>query len=456
MGNIILLGTADFRGKIMLRTISVKTRLIGLVAAVIFAGAILTQAQTFTVLYTLNGTTDGDGPVSGLVSDRQGNLYGTASAGGIYNCFSYLGCGTVFKLSPQGSGWTFSVLYSFTSQSDGSNPEAPLAIGADGSLYGSTLWGGSEACVDGGCGTIFKLSPPSAGCRTSCGWTKTILYEFTGRADGSLPLGQLTFDQAGNLYGTASASIVGEPYAGSVFELSPAEGGWTFKVLYSFPGGLYFPGAPGGGVVFDKQGNLWGVQAYGGADNCGDPQLPDPCGSIYELSPSSSGWTEKTVFRFINIVGSGPSGKLALDAAGNFYGTLADDGLYGGGRGSGGGSGGVYRFDPTSGQFTMLRYFQGNPANGDGPVGGVVLDQAGNLYAASEEEGTYHEGLAFEVSPLDASGDIIDLHNFTGGSDGQDPCGPLVVDAEGRVYGADLTNVIFQITPNVEESDNDR
>jgi uncharacterized repeat protein (TIGR03803 family) len=405
-----------------------------LFCAAILGTTIWAQAQTFTVLYTLNGTTDGSDPVSGLVSDRHGDLYGTAAGGGINNCDG-AGCGTVFKLSRHGYGWTFSVLYRFTGPSDGSNPEAPLAVAPDGSLYGTTYFGGTDGCRSGwGCGTVFKLSPPPNICPTvSCEWIKTTLYEFTGQVDGQYPLGQITFDQAGNVYGTASNSL-SDQYEGSVFELSPSGGGWTFNLLYAFPAP---PGAgyPDGGVVFDSHGGLWGVEGYGGANNCSDDDYN--CGSIYKLSPSSSGWTDTTVFGFDTGTGGHPTGTLVSDRFGNFYGTLDTNGPYGGG--------GVFQFVPTSGELNLLYSATGYPGDNAGPYGGVVMDQAGNLYAAAE--GVGYSGFVFELSPGNGRWVFTNLHNFTGGSDGDTPVGPLAVDTQGNVYGADLRNVIFEITP---------
>jgi hypothetical protein len=405
-----------------------------LFCAAIFAVTVSAQAQTLTVLYTLNGTTDGSGLVSGLVADRQGNLYGAAAGGGINNCDG-AGCGTVFKLSRHGSGWIFSVLYRFTGLADGSGPDAPLGIAPDGTLYGTTYYGGTDGCLNGwGCGTVFKLSPPPTFCQTvSCEWIKTTLYKFTGQVDGEYPLGQITFDQAGNAYGTASNSLL-DQYEGSVFELSPSGGGWTFNLLYAFPAP---PGAgyPDGGVIFDSQGNLWGVDGYGGTDNCSSDAYN--CGSIFELSPSSSGWIDNTVFRFNTSTGGHPIGTLVADQFGNFYDTLDTNGPYGGGS--------VFQFVPSSGQLNVLYAGTGYPGDNPGPYGGVVMDQAGNLYAADEALVRY--GSVFELSPLNGHWIYTDLHSFTDGSDGATPIGPLVVDAEGNVYGADLSNVIFEITP---------
>jgi len=273
------------------------TRRIALFFCMTFSLAVLTfvataQAQTFSVLYTLGGINNGIFPNNGLISDSHGNLYGTAS-GGIDNCGGGT-CGVIFKLSRRGSVWIYSVLYYFTGLSDGVNVMAPLTIGPDGTLYGTTSRGGNDSCFNG-CGTVFRLTPPPNVCPTvSCEWRKTTLYEFTGGADGQYPMCQLMFDAAGNIYGTAFTAATNNPYHGSVFELTPSGGGWTFNVLYDFLGGT--SGLPSSGVVFDRQGNLWGYQAYGGAENCGSPQIGELCGSIYKLSPSPSGWTETNEF----------------------------------------------------------------------------------------------------------------------------------------------------------------
>ena len=224
--------------------------------------------------------------------------------------------------------------------------------------------------------------------------------------------------------------------------MTPSGGGWTFNVLYDFLGGSL--GNPSSGVVFDRQGNLWGYQALGGAENCGAPVDGDPCGSLYELSPSASGWTATNQFAFSADTGGGPSGNLVADASGNFYGTLDNAGP--------GGSGGVFQFVPSTGAFHLIYSDAGDPAEFAGPYGGVVMDPAGNLYAADEADGPFRCGpfgcgFVFELSPENGYWYFTNLHNFTGGSDGGIPVGPLTLDAEGNVYGANLRNVIFEITP---------
>jgi uncharacterized repeat protein (TIGR03803 family) len=158
---------------------------------------------TGNLLYSFQGGSDGQFPLAGVTFDQSGNLYGTSLAGSGCNGF---GCGTVFELSPNGSGgWTKTILYTFeSSSSDGENPMAELIFDQGGNLYSTTSRGGGGDCFSNtGCGTVFELSPNGSG-----GWAETILYSFQGGADGdeaNEPHSGVTFDQSGHLYGTTSA-----------------------------------------------------------------------------------------------------------------------------------------------------------------------------------------------------------------------------------------------------------
>lgn len=121
------------------------------------------------VLYKFQGGTDGEGPLGGLIFDSSGNLYGTTVEGDLTTCYSGVGCGTVFELSPNGvGGWTEKVLYRFQGGSnDGEAPEGGVVQDQNGNFYGTTSEGRNTACSDG-CGTVFELSPNGSG-----GWTET-------------------------------------------------------------------------------------------------------------------------------------------------------------------------------------------------------------------------------------------------------------------------------------------
>jgi uncharacterized repeat protein (TIGR03803 family) len=222
----------------------------------------LTPKGKEIVLYSFcaqNGCTDGDEPSSGLVFDKERNLYGTTMIGGAYtNCNVYSdGCGTVFKLTPKGSE---TVLYSFCAQigcADGRYPQAGLVFDKRRNLYGTAYEGGNSSCDDNnGCGVVFKLTPEGR---------QAVLHTFCvqkGCPDGEYPEAGLVFDQKGNLYGT---TYYGGAYgAGVVFKLTPKG---KEIVLYSFcaQNGCPDGANPLAGLVLDQQGNLYGTTYYGGA-----------------------------------------------------------------------------------------------------------------------------------------------------------------------------------------------
>lgn len=221
-----------------------------------------------TVLRSFAGGTDGSGPMSALIADRAGNMYGTTYLGGAR------GAGTVFKLSPnrQSLGWTYTILHSFTavpygSGSDGANPYAGLAFDAAGNLYGTTVFGGPA-----GGGTVYKLSPNADGT-----WTESVIYAFKGGTDGNTPYGGVAFDTAGNLYGTTNSGGTGG--RGTVFKLTPASGGgWTETILHNFTGHAD-GGLPAAGVLLDAAGNIYGTTQMGGHGGF------ENGGVVFEISP---------------------------------------------------------------------------------------------------------------------------------------------------------------------------
>ena len=163
------------------------------------------QSQTFTVLHTFTGAMDGAAPAAGLTRDAAGNFYGTTGYGGSgTGVCAASGCGTVYKLVRRGSGWVLNPIYEFSSTNQGPfNPEARIVFGPDGSLYGTTVNGGT--CGPYWCGTVYKLQPPASFCRSvMCPWSLTVVHMFAGGSDGAFPYSDLTFDQDGNIYGTTS------------------------------------------------------------------------------------------------------------------------------------------------------------------------------------------------------------------------------------------------------------
>jgi len=377
------------------------------------------QAQTLSVLHTFTGAADGGDPSAGLTMDKAGNLYGTTFSGGA-------GGGTVFKLAHWGSSWVLNNLYSFTGGDDGGNSQARLIFGADGSLYGTTSAGGYQ-----GNGTVFNLRPQAVACKSAiCPWTETVLYRFQGGSDGISPAyGDLTFDQAGNLYGTTEAgglqSCSGT--CGVVFKLTKSGNSWTESVLYSFTGGND-GGNPFSGVIFDSAGNLYGTAYYGGDISAG---------TVYELSPSGSGWTEKTLTDFSGG-GGFPVGGLTFDSQGNLFGTGFTGGT-------------AFELSPSNGNWTysLLYTFNGF----DGPFGSPTFDAAGNFFGTNATGGAYDQGFVFKLTPSNGGWNFTDLYDFTGGNDGGFPVSNVILDAKGNLYGttylggADGEGVVWEITP---------
>ena len=258
---------------------------------------------TESVLHSFTGGADGALPHGGLIFDSVGNLYGTANGGG------YNDNGVVFKLAPNPDGtWTESVLHTFAGP-DGSSPVGDLIFDASGNLYGTTANGG---VYTGETGVVFKLAPNRHGT-----WTESVLYNFTGCADGGFSFAGLIFDATGNLYGTTAAG--GAYNYGVVFKLAPnRDGTWTESVLYSFTGGAG-GGVPFAGVIFDATGNLYGTANDRGSTNC-----TFGCGVVFKLAPTSSGWRERVLHTFLGF-GKYPEGPVIFGPAGNLYGTTSNN-----------------------------------------------------------------------------------------------------------------------------------
>jgi hypothetical protein len=347
-----------------------------------------------TMLYSFSGTTDGAGPGGKLVFDGQGNLYGAAGfAGDLTACFQQ-GCGVVYKLTPTSSGfWAQTVLHTFEGGTDGITPLS-VVVDGNGNIFGLTRDGGGFSCSGGlQCGTVFELSPTSSG-----EWNETILHTFTGGSDGGNPLGSLTFDAHGNLFGTTAAggvvSTICTAGCGTVFELSLTSGGWTFNTIYNFN---YSHGVePVGSLVIDASGNLFGA-TYGGAKEFS--YCPGGCGVVFELSPTASGWKQSLLHSFSGPDGANVQGGLTLDASGNIFGTTTTGGNPRCTEGFTVGCGVVFELSPASGGhwiYDHLYVFQGY--DGYNPNGNPLVDAAGNIFGTTVAGGTGF-GNMYELSP---------------------------------------------------------
>ena len=349
-----------------------------------------------TVLYSFACGRDGYLPLSGLVFDPAGSLYGTTVLGGAtrYICYEVYGvasCGTVFRLTRHNGGWVKKTLHTFcaTSQTcvDGAFPFGPLVLDKAGNVYGTTAFGGINDKRSVETGVVFKLAAKNGK------WTEELLHRFNpNRSDAGWSIAPLIFDQAGRLYGTAEFGGAAEH--GSVFELVPGRNSkWTEELLLSFD--LENGGCPNDGLIFDAAGNLYGTSGGTFGGGCTE-------GNVFQLTPSANGtWRQVVLHTFgANEDGLYPSAGLIFDAAGNLYGTTP----YGGGKGNGcdGGCGTVFKLMPNgNGGWTeeVLHRFPDNATDGTVPFGGLVSDAAGKLYGTTYIGGKYNAGTVFEITP---------------------------------------------------------
>ena len=318
-------------------------------------------------------------------------------------------------ISRPATAQTYNVLLTFTGgATDGQNPHAGLIRDAAGNLYGTTVYGGFSSS-----GTVFMIDAHG---------TETVLYNFTGGADGSQPQGVLARDGAGNLYGTTQAG--GTARAGVIFRVDKF-GNET--VLYNFSGGSDGK-APMAGLIGDAAGNIYGTTEYGGISGIGTVFKLDKTHKLTVLHSFATGSTD----------GQAPVGGLIRDSAGNLYGTTQ----YGGASSQGT----VFKID-ASGHFTILHSFTGN--DGGNPAAGLLRDSSGNLYGTTQYGGT-GMGVIFK---LDAGTSLEHvLHSFTGSSDGSVPTGDLLRDSAGNFYGttysggADSCGTVFKLDKTNHES----
>jgi uncharacterized repeat protein (TIGR03803 family) len=320
---------------------------------------------------------------------------------------------------PGGGSGSESALYSFSGGTDPKFPYAGLVFDRAGNLYGTTQSGGASNQ-----GTAFEMTRNPDGT-----WTENVLYSFTGGADGGQPSASLIFDASGSLYGTTNFGGGGNCNlgCGTVFTLTPASGGWAETVLYAFTGGSD-GGEPYARLLSDAAGNLYGTTLLGGKVSS---LCATGCGTAFELTKTSSGWTESVLYAFAaGTDGASPYGALASDSTGNLYGTT-----YGGGYGSGV----VYKLSPGSSGWTesVLYAFKGT-GDGQYSYSDVILDPAGKIYGTAFQGGGRGYGVVFQLAP-NAKGVWNErvLHSF-GNSPSANPVAGLVMDPAGNLYGTTL------------------
>ncbi len=342
-------------------------------------------------------------------------------------------CGTVFQLTPVAGGFQETVLYNFSCGFDGKNPYGGVTLDSSGNLYGTTVAGGSGGiCAGDGCGTVYELT------KSGSTWTESVLYNFTGGDDGFGPGGGLVFDKFGNLYGTTPDG--GSGFNGVVYQLVPAGNGqWTQNVLHAFTGGSDGGVGSLGRLLLDSSGNLYGVTELGGAQQAG---------TAYRLSKSNGQVTFTTLYAFQGQPDAGsPYGGFALGPDGNLYGTTYFGGTSGNGT--------IFRLEPQHGFKETVVYSFNGGSDGASPTSTPAFDSHHNLYVTTSAGGnpSCDCGAVIEVSPSPGGVKETVLHGFLSTFDGGNPYYGLNPDAAGNLFSTTATagvkgdGIIFSFTP---------
>jgi len=383
-------------------------------------------------LYDFLSFNDGSYPLNygHLVRDAAGNFYGTTQFGGV--CSE----GTVFRLSPNGEGgWSDTVLHAFCGAADGTVPTGAVVMDSVGNVFGTTTGAGS-----GTCGTVFAVNATSF--RT--------LHSFTCGADGGMPVAGLMLSKTGSLFGTTSGG--GTNGGGVVFEIS---GTRKFTVLYNFCG---LPGcadglAPMGGVVEDSRGNLYGTSFSGGDLNC--RYGSGGCGVVFELSKSTSGWSERVLHTFSDATNDGANPAYAsLTLATVKVNGLPVQVIFGvtsAGGENGPGTAFQLAQHGTRWLFKVLHSFDCCFADGAMPAGTLLLTK-GALIGTTPIGGTGDSGTVYTLFPSGGSWTEVILYSFANGIDGGHPYSGVIADAEGNLYGTASSDGgefgdVYEITP---------
>ena len=333
-----------------------RTRLLAasIASALMTYDATAAAAEHVKTLVSFTGPPDVFLPSAGLVVGPDGNFYGTSFYGG------EAGLGTVYKMTPKGEE---TVVYSFNGGSDGAYPAAPLIVGQDGSLYGTTEYGGGGPCTSSqgtGCGTVFKITLQG---------TESIVYAFQGGNDGVIPTASVLQLASGDLYGTTNGG--GANNSGTVFHIAPSG---AEEVIHAFS--YFVDGGAPGPLIQGNDGNFYVLEGFF-------------LGALVRVTPAGDA---TTVYTFTGGPADAafPNGILVKDADGNFYGTAP----YGGASGLGA----VFKVTP-AGVEQLVYSFSGGTTDGQRPNGPVLLASNGMMYGTTPQGGTDGDGIIYELSP---------------------------------------------------------
>jgi uncharacterized repeat protein (TIGR03803 family) len=362
---------------------------------------------------------DVNNPISTLVADKKGTLYGTAENGGSIDRY-----GGVFALSPTGGGkYIESGLYTF---SGGIDPLAlSVTLDSRGNLLGTTYYGNSQ-CE---CGTLFMLTPKGSS------YTYSLLHTFLGNPDGYRPTSLI--DVHGVFFGITASG--GSNNQGTVFRLDPSGSTYSYTQIYSFPQSSQSL-APGGPFVATPSGALIGATFRGGQNGLG---------TVYKLTPKGSGYVLRVLYSFAGGTQDvrDPTGGLIGDTKGNLFGTA----YYGGDKGFGG----VYELSPEGKVYServIFSFTDRGRSSEYAPYTGVIDDSSGNLYGMTAISGKGHCGTVYTLSPSGTAYSEKLLYTFKGPG-GCDPEGGLLLQNDGTLVGtASLggkndVGVTFKVTP---------
>ncbi len=380
------------------------------------------SAQTITTLVSFNGS-NGSEPGSGnLVSNANGDLFGTTYSGGAY------GEGTIFEIVNTANGYaaTPTILVSFD-YADGAYPISGLIIDADGDLFGTTESGGAFKS-----GTVFEVAKNANGYAS----TPATIVSFD-IADGSTPQASLIADANGDLFGTTSG---GGAYGdGTVFEIAKTTSGYanTPVTLVTFDG--YNGGVPLGRLLANSNGDLFGTTLVGGASGHG---------TVFEILNTASGYDPApvTLISFGGVDGQYPYSGLITDANGDLFGTTRLGGTSGYGT--------VFEIANFSSGYSGMPTTLVNFDNFDGafPRGDLIADANGNLFGTTESGwGTYGAGTVFEVAKTTngyASAPTTEISLGNVGGVGSDPYSGLIADLNGNLFGTTFLNngTVYEVT----------
>jgi len=318
---------------------------------------------------------------------------------------------------------------------------------AQGNLYGTTLYGGSGGCVEA---NLTGCGVVFRLTRYGGNFVVNVLYNFQGGHDGAGPQG-IVMDAEGNIFGLTGYGGRGDCLSGlgcgTLFELTPTQSGFWDETVLYRFTGGTDGGVPVGYPLKDAHGNLYGVTYQGGVV---DGKCADGCGTVFALERRSMRWQETVIYDFLGLTdGAFPSAGLTSDKLGNLYGTTYFLGLYGYGT--------VFELSRSGGTWIQSTLWAlGNGSDGQFPDSNVVFDSAGNLYGTTIQGGEYGWGTVFELTPS-ADGNWTEslLHSFLlGANDGNSPFAGVTLAADGTVYGttvqggADGDGTVFELTPS--------